>query len=53
MQSSKMSLKSQNMIFGFLMFSIRVLFGLYLGENPMEIGQAVPKIQPYEGFYKQ
>ena len=39
--------------FGFLTFSIRVLFRLKFGENPTEIGQLVPKIQTVDGLNKQ
>ena len=45
--------KSKNMILGFWHFVIRILFRLWFGENTMEIGQLVPKIQTYEWFYKQ
>ena len=41
MQSSKMSLKSKCFNFCFMTFSIRVLFKLEFGENPMKIGQSV------------
>ena len=47
MRSSKMSLKSKNMIF----FSWH--FQLGYGENPTEIGQLVPKIRLVEGLNKQ
>ena len=53
MQSSKMSLKSQKIQFYFLAFAICVLFKLLFGENPMEIGQLVLKIQAVEGLKKQ
>ena len=39
--------------FYFLAFAICVLFKLSFGENPMEIGQLVQKIQAVEGLQKQ
>ena len=41
MRSSKMSLNSKIFVSCFLAFSIRVLFKLSFGENPMEIGQLI------------
>ena len=48
-----MSLKSKNMIFGLLAFSIRYCLGFNLEKKPTDIGQLVPEIQAVEGLNKQ